>query len=75
MTLRVYVASWCRACKTELPRIREAANKLGATVKITDVDRCDVKNNPECAAVEFVPTIYYEGREVSVQQLRKIAGL
>lgn len=75
MTLRVYTASWCQACKTELPKIREAANKLGVAVQITDVDRCDVKKHPRCATIEFVPTVYYKGREVSVPELQKMAGL
>ncbi len=75
MAVRVYLTSWCEACKTELPKIREAANKLGVKVQITDVDRCDVKQHPRCAIIDFVPTVFYEGREVSVSELRKIAGL
>ncbi len=74
-SLEVYIASWCRACKTELPKIREAANKLGVEVQITDVDRCPVNLKSKCDQVAFVPTVFYDGREVSVPELRKIAGL
>ena len=72
--LEVFVTSWCSACKTELPKIRKSASKLGLTPKIIDVDRCPVNRKDECAKVDFVPTVMLDGREISVQQLEQMAS-
>lgn len=73
-SLEVYIASWCRACKGELPKIRKSASKLGLTPTIIDVDRCPVNRKDECSKVEFVPTVMLDGREISVQQLEQMAS-
>ena len=73
MSLTVYTTSWCEACKTELPKIRQSASKLGLTPQIIDLDRCPVNRKDECSKVEWVPTIMLDGKEVSVQQLEQMA--
>lgn len=74
MSIEVYVTEWCAACHTELPRIKREANKLGLQVEVVDVDRCDVKHRDTCSRIEFVPTLMYQGREISVEQLQQMAN-
>lgn len=73
MSIRVYVTEWCGACKTELPRIRESAHKLGYTVSVIDIDRCPVNLKPKCSGVEFVPHVELNGSEITVNQLVDMA--
>jgi len=74
MAIRVYVTEWCGACKATLPQIRAAANKLGVKTEVVDVDRCKPGLEDRCSRVEFVPHIEYNGREVSLEQLKGMAG-
>ena len=74
MSLRVYTTQWCGACKSELPRIRESAHKLGYSIQVIDVERCPVNLKPECSQVEFVPHVELNGNEITVNQLVDMAS-
>ena len=74
MSIRVYVTEWCGACKSELPRIRESAHKLGYNVSVVDLDRCPVNLKPKCENIEWVPRVELDGREVTVNQLVDMAS-
>ena len=73
MSVRVYVTDWCGACKSALPQIRAVANKLGMRTEVVNVDRCPVNLKSACDAVNFVPHIEFNGREVSLEQLEGMA--
>ena len=74
MSLRVYTTQWCGACKSELPRIRESAHKLGYSVSVVDVERCPVSLKERCEKVEWVPHVELDGKEISVNQLEQMAS-
>lgn len=73
MSLKVFVTSWCGHCKTEMPRIRAAASKLGYTTRVIDIDRCEAGDKAKCDQVSFVPHIELNGRQVSIIQLESMA--
>ena len=71
--IRVFTARWCNACKAELPKIRAAASKLGYSVQQIDISQCSPSEKAKCEAINFVPHIELNGREVSVSQLEGMA--
>lgn len=72
--LLVFTTAWCDACHSEMPRIKQAANKLGLTVQEVNVDRCSVAYKDLCAQIEWVPTLMFNGKEVSIEQLQNMAN-
>ena len=73
MSLKVFTAKWCGACKVELPKIRAAASKLGYSVQQIDISECAPRDKAKCQRIEFVPHIELNGREISVSQLEGMA--
>jgi len=73
MSLKVFVTSWCGHCKTEMPRIRAAASKLGYTPKVIDIERCGVNDKAQCEQVSFVPHVELNGQQVTISQLESMA--
>lgn len=73
MGIKVWVASWCGACKAELPKIEAAASKLGYSVQRIDISQCPTSEKAKCESISFVPHIELNGREVSVSQLEGMA--
>lgn len=72
--LLVFTTAWCGACLSEMPRIKQAANKLGLTVQEVNVDRCSVQHKEICERIDFVPTVMLDGREITVSQLEGMAA-
>jgi len=72
--IMVYMTSWCAACKSELPKIRESANKLGYSVSVVNIEKCPVNLKPKCESVDFVPHVELNGKPISVDQLRNMAS-
>ena len=73
MSIRVYTARWCGACKAELPKIRAAASKLGYSVQQIDIAKCSPSEKAKCNSITFVPHVELNGREISVSQLEGMA--
>jgi len=73
-TVEVYSQKGCGACDVEIPRIIREANALGIEVRQIDIDRCAVNRQDVCARIEYVPTLMYQGREISLSDLAKIAN-
>lgn len=71
--LTVYVNSNCGACHVQLPKIKEYSAKLGVSLEVVDIDRCPVKHKDKCSSLEWVPTLVYNGREIEVSDLEKMA--
>ena len=69
----VFKTSWCDACKSEVPRIQEAAHKLGYSVDVIDIERCPVNMKPRCDSVDFVPHVELDGEVISVDKLVSMA--
>jgi len=71
--ITVFITDWCGACKATLPQIKAVANKLGLRTEVVNLDRCPVNMKNVCDAVNFVPHIEFNGREVSLEQLEGMA--
>ena len=74
MSIRVYTARWCGACKAELPKIRAAASKLGYSVQQIDISKCPPREKAKCQRIAFVPHLELNGLEISVSELQRRAG-
>lgn len=73
MSLKVFTAKWCGACKAEMPKIRAAASKLGYSVQHVDISQCSPGDKAKCEGISFVPHLELNGREISVSQLEGMA--
>ncbi len=73
MSIRVWVAAWCGACKAEIPKIQAAASKLGYSVQQIDIAKCAPRDKAKCEGISFVPHIELNGNEISVQKLENMA--
>lgn len=72
-TIEVYIQHGCEACEVEVPRIIREANALGISVRQIDLDTCPVNKRETCDSVSVVPTLMYQGREISLSDLKQIA--
>jgi len=73
VTVEIYSQRGCEACVTEVPRIVREANALGIEVRQIDIDRCAVDRQDTCKIIEYVPTLMYNGKEIGISDLKKIA--
>ena len=72
-TIEVYTQRGCNACEVEVPRIIREANALGIEVRTVDIDRCPVNRMDTCRVIEVVPTLMYQGQEIGLSDLKRIA--
>lgn len=72
-TVEVYSQKLCSACQVEVPRIIREAKALGLDVRVIDLDTCPVSKQDACSRVDVVPTLMYQGREISLGDLKDIA--
>ena len=72
-TVEIYIQRSCHACEVEVPRIIREANALGIDVRQVDIDQCPVNKQETCSSIEVVPTLMYQGREISLSDLKQIA--
>jgi len=72
-TVEVYAQKSCEACRTEVPRIVHEAKALGIDVRIIDIDTCPVNRENTCSNIEVVPTLMYQGKEIGLSDLKRIA--
>ena len=72
-TVEVYSQRGCGACDVEIPRIIREAKSLGVDVQVIDIDRCAVNRQSVCDSISYVPTLMYQGKEIGISDLAKIA--
>jgi hypothetical protein len=72
-TVEIYFQKGCGACDIEIPRIVREAKSLGLDVRTYDIDTCPVNKQEACGRIEVVPTLMYQGREISLGDLKEIA--
>ena len=72
-SIEVYSQKLCSACEVEVPRIVRECKALGLDVRVIDLDTCPVSRQSTCDRVEVVPTLMYQGREIGLSDLKKIA--
>ena len=72
-TVEVYSQRGCGACDVEIPRIIREAKALGIEVKQIDIDQCAVNRQDVCDSISYVPTLMYQGKEIGLSDLAKIA--
>ena len=73
VTIEIYSQQQCEACHVEIPRIIREANALGIEVRTIDIDRCAVDRQDVCLRIEYVPTLMYRGKEISISDLKNIS--
>jgi len=71
--VEIYSQKGCEACVIEIPRIIREANALGIEVRQIDIDRCAVNRQDICNKIAYVPTLMYNGKEIGISDLKKIA--
>ena len=72
-TVEVYKEQSCGACEVEVPRIIREAKALGIDVRVIDLATCPVNRENTCNSISYVPTLMYQGKEIGLSDLAKIA--
>ena len=53
--------------------MKQEAKKHGISLKIVDVDKCEVGLKNVCNNIEWVPNLQYKGQEITIAQIADIA--
>ena len=73
--ITVYTADWCGSCKEWVPKILGICKERGFNIVLIDVDSSNPDDKRRCANIQWVPTIEYQGSEISYQDLEEMHAL
>ena len=70
--IRYYSTDWCGFCKSEFPKVKRIANRLGYKVERINVEQCPLKLKKRCDSIDAVPMIEINGKIMSVSEFERL---